>query len=93
MSDSNNINEMLEVVAQVLIRCFIMGVVVLFIWWGALQLIGDLAYTVHSNIVPISREQFEVIHYSGMLLTKAAIFILYFFPYLAIRLVIGKQDK
>ncbi len=93
MSNSNNANEMLEVIGQVLIRCVVMGVFVLFIWWGALSLTGDLAYSIHSKIVPISRQQFDIIHYAGMLMTKAAISVLFLFPYIAIRLVIRKRGK
>lgn len=94
MSNSNNANEMLEVIGQVLIRCFFIGIFVLFLWWGALLLIGDLTYSVHRKIVlPISRQQFDMIHYSGLLMTKAAISVLFLFPYIAIRLVIGKRGK
>jgi hypothetical protein len=44
MHDSNSANEMLEIIGQVLIRCFIMGALVLFFWWGAMALTGDLAF-------------------------------------------------
>jgi hypothetical protein len=94
MSNSNNIDEILQVTGQVLIRCLIIGVFVLLFWWGALALAGDLAYSVHSGIVlSISREQFDFIHYTGMLMTKSAISILFLLPYLAIRLVISKREK
>ena len=93
MYNSSNANEILETIGQVLIRCFIMGVFTLFLWWGLLALMGDLAYGVHSKIVPISRQQFDVIHYTGMLMTKAAIFVLFLFPYISIRHVIGKQGR
>ena len=63
MHDSNNANEMLEVTGQVLIRCFVMGLLVLLFWLGALMLAGDLAYSVHAKIAPISREQFYLINY------------------------------
>jgi len=87
----SNIDETLEVVSQVLIRCVVMGVVVLFIWWAFLLFAGDLTYAVHSFTAPISRSQFDVIHYVGMLSTKAAVSLLFFFPYIAIRLVIKKR--
>jgi hypothetical protein len=94
MSNSNNIDEILQVTGQVLIRCFVLGIFVLFFWWGALALAGDLAYSAHSRIVlSVSREQFDFIHYAGMLMTKTAISILFLFPYLAIRLVIRKREK
>jgi Family of unknown function (DUF6868) len=87
------IDEVLEVSAQVLIRLTVMGVVVLLIWWGALQLFGDIAYSVHSRIAAISRQQFDLIHYVGLLMTKAAVALLFFFPFLAVRLVIRKRRK
>ena len=76
-----------------LIKCFIMGLFVLLFWWGALTLMGDLTYSVHSMMIPISRQQFDIIHYTGMLMTKAVIFVLFLFPYIAIRLVIRKRKS
>ena len=92
-NNSNNANEMLEVTGQVLIRCFVMGVLVLLFWLGALTLAGDLAYSVHAKLVPISRQQFYVIQYAGGLMTKTAIFVLFLFPYIAIRLVTRKRRR
>ncbi len=93
MSNMNNIDETLEVISQVLIRCVVIGVLVLLFWWGALALLGDLAYSVHSKIVPMTRGQFDIIQYTGMLATKAVVSLLFFFPYIAIRLVIKKRAK
>ena len=70
-----------------------MGVLVLFLWLGALVLMGDFAYSFNSKIVPISRQQFDIINYAGMLMTKGAIHVLFLFPYIAIRLVIRKRRK
>ena len=42
MDHSNNIDETLEVISQVLIRCVVIGVLVLLFWSGALALMGDL---------------------------------------------------
>ena len=88
MRGSGDVNEVLEVISQVLIRCAVMGVVVLLFWWAALALAGDLVYEVHSKLTPISRQQFNVVHYAGMLTTKAGVSLLFFFPYIAIRLVL-----
>ena len=93
MNNSNTVDEVLEVTAQILIRCTVMGVIVLLIWWGALELAGDLAYSVHTKIAPMSRQQFDIIHYIGILMTKAAVSLLFFFPYIAIRLVVRKRKK
>ena len=87
----NTLDDALETVGQVLIRCTIMGIVVLLFWWGALELMGDLAFRVHSRIAPMTPEQFRIIHYVGMLATKAAVAVLFLFPYIAIRLVLRKR--
>lgn len=92
MNHTSDIDQTLDVVSQVLIRCVVMGVVVLFIWWGALVLAGDLVYSVHSTLVPITRPHFDVIHYAAMLTTKAAVSLLFFFPYIAIRLVLKRSS-
>ena len=44
MCNMSNTNEILEVVSQVLIRCVVMGVVVLLFWWGGLAFMEDLVY-------------------------------------------------
>lgn len=87
------VDELLEVTSQILIRCTVMGVVVLLIWWGALELFGDLVYSVHSKIAPMTRQQFDIIHYVGLLMSKAAVSLLFFFPFIAIRLVIKKRRQ
>jgi len=94
MSRSNDIDEVLQVTSQVLVRCLAIGIIMLLFWWGALSLTGDLAYRIHSRVVlPVSREQFVLIHYTGILLAKAVVFLLFFSPYAAVRLVISKRRK
>jgi Family of unknown function (DUF6868) len=93
MNSMNQTDEVLEVMSQVLIRCVVIGVVALLFWWVALVFMGDLTYRVHSQITPITRQHFNVIHYTGMLTTKAAVSLLFFFPYIAIRLVMKKRVK
>ena len=91
MGNENTIYTQLDIISQVLIRCFFMGVGVLFIWWGALGLMPELTYNIHSSMVPISYEQFKVIHYFGMLLIKSIIFLFFLFSYIAIKMVIKKN--
>jgi len=92
MANAGDIDEILQVTGQVLLRCLIIGISVLLLWWVALLFAGDLAYKIHSSaVVSVSREQFDVIHYTGLLMTKAVISILFFFPYIAIRLVLRKR--
>jgi len=91
MCDTKNVNEVLEVVGKVLIRCFAMVLLVLLFWWAVLVLAGDLTYSVHSKFIPISRAQFNMIHYAGIALMKTVAFVVFLAPYIAIRLVIRKR--
>ncbi len=93
MNDLINVNEKLEIIGQVLIRCFIIAMIMLLYWWGALTFMGDLTYSVHSRMFPISREQFDIIHYSGMLIFKAVIFVIFLIPYISMKLVIRKRRE
>ncbi len=52
---------------------------------------GDFVHNVHSKFAPMRREQFDIIHYEGMLATKAAICVLFLFPNLRIRLVLENR--
>jgi len=83
--------EVLELISQILLRCIVMGIIVLLFWWGVLAAFGDWAYEAHSGFIPITREQFNAIHYAGILLTKSALGFLFVIPYVAIRLVIKKR--
>ncbi len=85
-------DETLETVSQILLRCSIIGFILLLYWWGWLEFGRDLAYSMHNRIAPsISREQFDMIHYIGMILTKLWVVLLFLIPYLATRLVIRRR--
>ena len=59
----------LEVIAEVLLKCVVMSMVVLIFWWVVLTWFGDIAYRTHSSFIPLSREAFYSIHYTCFLIT------------------------
>ena len=73
-------------VERVLLRCFVLGVVVLIIWF-VFFVVGDgLIYSVHGRFFSeISKRQFQVIHYCGMALIKLLVSVFFLVPYVAIR--------
>jgi hypothetical protein len=80
-------------VEGVLLRCFIIGFVVLMIWFVFFLVAGGLIYDVHGSMFKeITDRQFEVIHYCGMGLTKLFIFVFFLVPYIALRWT-GKDRK
>ncbi|MFC1637040.1 DUF6868 family protein [Planctomycetota bacterium] len=58
-------------VEHVLLRCVILGTVVLIIWFLFFLVADELIYDVHGGLFKeITVRQFQVIHYCGMGLTK-----------------------
>ena len=84
MTDSTR--DYFETLARVLLRCWIFGFVLLFVWAGAV--LTGVVYRVHGPLMELSREQLEVIHYCGLGLFKLTVLTLFFMPWLAIRLVL-----
>jgi len=73
-------------VEGVLLRCFILGFVVLMIWFLFFLVGRGLIYDVHGSIFKqITDRQFEVIHYCGMGLLKLFVFVFFLIPYVAMR--------
>ena len=72
--------------SKVLIRCFFLTMGFLLIWLFFLAVLPDLTYRVHTWFFDISRPQFNLVHYGGMMMAKMTAFLLFLVPYLAIRL-------
>ena len=79
-------------VEGVLLRCFIIGFVVLIIWFVFFLVARGFIYDVHGSMFEITDRQFEVIHYCGMGLLKLFIFVFFLVPYIAMRWT-GKGQK
>ncbi|MHC4085033.1 MAG: DUF6868 family protein [Planctomycetota bacterium] len=80
-------------VEGVLLRCFILGFVVLIIWFLFFLVAGGLIYDIHGSMFKeITGRQIQVIHYCGMGLLKLFIFVFFLFPYIAMRWT-GKGQK
>ena len=53
MSELTRTTEMFEALARVLLRCWLLGFLLLLVWFGAYMLAGESAYRLH-------REMFEL---------------------------------
>ena len=73
-------------VEGVLLRCTILGVAVLLIWFLFLLVGRGLIHSVHGGLFGnIADHQFDIIHYCGLGLTKVFVFMFFFIPYVAMR--------
>jgi len=89
MLDSNR--DFFDALARILLRCWIFGFLLLFVWFGVYLAGADVIYRVHGGMFGLSKHEMDLIFYCGMGLLKLAVIVLFFFPWLAIRLVLRKR--
>lgn len=88
MSDSAT--EVLHTLAKVLLRCWLFGFLLLFIWLGVSLLASEAIHKLHGPMFGLSNHDLDVIFYGGMGLLKLWVLVCFFIPWLAIRLVLRK---
>lgn len=84
------INQLLDTVAKVLLRCFVLGFLLLLLWFFAYLAGGELIYR-QGTWFDLTPHEINVIHYCGMAFVKMCVLLFFLFPYIAIRLVLRKS--
>jgi hypothetical protein len=74
-------------IRDMLLWCTIINFGMLLLWFGMFTVAGGWIYRLHGRWFPMSREAFNVAHYSGIGLYKLAIFMFNLVPYLALLIV------
>lgn len=92
MSNSQ-ITEFFDVLARVLLRCWLFGFILLFIWLVAFLLAQPMIHVIHGGMFGLTEHELDVIFYCGAGLLKLLILILFFFPWLAIRLTLSRASR
>jgi hypothetical protein len=91
MTDSTR--DLLDALGRVLLRCWVFGFVLLFIWLGAALWMSDIIYGLHGPMFGLTKHELEVIFYCGMGLLKLCVLVFFFTPWLAIKLVLRKGNE
>ena len=89
MSDS--IKDLLEATKAVLLWCWIFSVVLLFIWLGAILLMGNLIHDLHGPMFGLASHELDLIFYCGMGILKLIVITCFFIPWLSIKMVLKKS--
>ena len=91
MNESSNFISDLEVLSSILIRCFVISVVFITLWFIFFLLGGDAGHTIHAKLFQISRHEYDLLNYYGMAFVKVCNFLFFLFPYIAIRMVLRRK--
>ena len=84
--------EWLEVIAKILLCCWISGFALLMIWFGFFMVAPNVLYGLHGSMFGLSPHELNIIHYSGMALVKIVVIYLFFLPWASIRWVLSKAN-
>ena len=88
----DELNNLLDAVAGVCLRCFVLAVCLLLFSFVFYLLAADWAYSMHSSWFEISRHDFDLMYYYVMASFKMASFLLFLLPYIAIKLILRKKQ-
>ena len=68
------------------------GVIFIMFWFIFFLLDGDFGYTIHAKWFQISRHEYDLLNYYGMAFIKGCNFLFFLFPYIAIRMVLKRNN-
>lgn len=77
----------IKVIRDVLMWCTIINSGVLLLWFVLFALASDWMHRYHGRWFPMSKEAFNVVHYSGMGLFKLAVVLFNLVPFIALLIV------
>jgi hypothetical protein len=94
MNESSSFISDLEILSSILIRCFVIGVVFITLWFIFFLLGGDAGHMIHNKLFQfqISRHEYDLLNYYGMAFVKSCNFLFFLFPYIAIRMVLRRRN-
>ena len=90
MSDSTR--EFFDTLAKVLIRCWILGTLLLLFSFAVFMLTGEIIDEIHGKMFGLTPHELDLIIYCGLGLHKLCVNLFFLFPWIAIRLVLRKPN-
>jgi len=91
MSEPTNVDDLLDAIARVLIRAFVIGLLLLGLSFATILLGKDMIHDVHGEWFDLTPNQFDLVFYSVLAIGKTFLFLLFLAPYVSIRLVLRKR--
>ena len=83
--------QLLERVAGVLLRCFLLSIALVVFWVAVYWVIGTWAFELHSKWFALSRESYDMVVYCGLGFVKLCAFLFFLTPYVSIKLVLRRD--
>jgi hypothetical protein len=91
MNDEQRNTITLESLATILGGSFLISYAFLLVWFLFFLLAPDCLYGLNTKWFPISRNDFNLLHYGGMAFLKIINLVFFLCPFLAIKLLLWKK--
>ena len=91
MQNNERNDILLQTVATILIRSFLLGLAFLLLWFLLYLIVPGWMFEMNARWFNIGKRDFDMIHYFGIGFVKIVILLFFFFPYLATRSILRKR--
>lgn len=91
MTPSNHVDELFDTLARVLLRCFVLGYLLLLAWAGVQLFLGDWIAGMAERLVGLTAHEVALVSYCGITAVKCVVILFFLFPYAAIRMVVPRR--
>jgi hypothetical protein len=92
MTESTNAKDLFDMLARILLRCFVLGYLLLLLLWFVLYVVASGMLYWQAKLFGLTPHEVDLIHYCGMAVVKLIVILFFLFPYLTIRLVSRKRS-
>ncbi len=75
----------LDVIASILLRCFVITLGASLFTWFVVFMLGDVIHSIYSQLMEISRKEFDLFFLYSMTFIKAVNMLFFLFPFIAIK--------
>jgi len=75
----------LDAIANILLRCFVITVGAMLFTWLVVFMLGDVIYSIYSQLMEITRKEFDLFFLYTMTLLKALNILFFGIPFVAIK--------
>ena len=75
----------LNAIANILLRCFVITVGAMLFTWLVVFILGDVIYSIYSQLMEISRKEFDLFFLYTMTFLKALNILFFGIPFVAIK--------
>ena len=87
---SETTRDLFEAFERVLLRCWIIGTILMLFSLVVFLLTGEMIHEIHGRIFGLTSHELDLIMYCGLGFFKLFVFIFFLIPWIAIRMVLKK---